>query len=119
MKVLIVDDALFMRATLRKALEPLGYEIREAENGVQAIEIAGEWSPDLITMDIVMPEMDGLQALAEIRRSASQVRVVMVTAVDQREPMQEAMRLGISDFIVKPFDENRVISAVDRALSRQ
>jgi two-component system chemotaxis response regulator CheY len=118
MKILIVDDALFMRATLRQALEPLGYEIREAENGRQAVEMVCDWHPDLVTLDIVMPEMDGLQALAEICRSSPGTLVVMVTAVEQRQPMQEAMRLGISDFIVKPFDEARVISAIDRALSR-
>jgi two-component system chemotaxis response regulator CheY len=118
MKILIVDDALFMRAMLRKALEPLGYEINEAENGREAVEQCRLWKPDLITLDIVMPEMDGLQALAAIRKEMPATRVVMVTAVDQREPMREAMNLGISDFIVKPFDENRVVSAIDRALAR-
>ncbi len=118
MKILIVDDALFMRAMLRKALEPLGYEIQEAENGRLAVEQCRAWKPDLITLDIVMPEMDGLEALAIIRKESPATRVVMVTAVDQRNLMRQAMDLGISDFIVKPFDENRVISAVDRALAR-
>lgn len=118
MKILIVDDALFMRAMLRKALEPLGYETQEAENGRLAVEQNRTWKPDLITLDIVMPEMDGLEALAVIRKESPATRVVMVTAVDQRSLMRQAMDLGISDFIVKPFDENRVISAIDRALAR-
>ncbi len=118
-KILICDDALFMRTLIRKALEPLGYDVvGEAENGAQAIAMARELKPDLMTLDIVMPEMDGITALERIRKEEPGIRVVMVTAVDQREYMQKAMRLGIADFIVKPFDDSRVISAIDRALSR-
>lgn len=118
-KILICDDALFMRTLIRKALEPLGYDVvGEAENGAQAITMARELKPDLMTLDIVMPEMDGITALERIRKEEPGIRVVMVTAVDQREYMQKAMRLGIADFIVKPFDDSRVISAIDRALSR-
>lgn len=118
-RILIVDDALFMRSLIRKALVPLGYHIvAEAENGRQAVDLCGQHHPDLVTLDIVMPEMDGLEALAIIRRDHPTTRVIMVTAVDQRECMQKAMSLGIADFIVKPFDENRVISAVDHAFAR-
>jgi len=117
-RILVVDDALFMRSLIRNALEPLGYEIDEAANGREALERCRAAAPDLVTLDIVMPEMDGLEALAILRREMPAVRPIMVTAVDQREPMEQAMALGICDFIVKPFDDSRVISAIDRALSR-
>lgn len=118
--ILIVDDALFMRSLIRKALSPLGYSIvAEAENGRQAVELCSEHHPDLVTLDIVMPEMDGLEALAVIRRNHPSTRVIMVTAVEQRESMHKAMALGIADFIVKPFDEGRIISAVDHAFARK
>lgn len=117
-RILIVDDALFMRAMIRRALEPLGYELAEAADGREAIALCRSFQPDLATLDIVMPEMDGLQALAIMRREMPAIRAVMMTAVDQREPMEQAMSLGICDFIVKPFDDNRIISAIDRALSR-
>lgn len=117
-KVLIVDDALFMRRLIRTALEPLGYEIvGEAENGFEALEMFDELQPDLMTMDIVMPELDGLQALGKIREKSQDVKVVMITAIDQRASMLEAMHLGVSDFVVKPFDEDRIVSAVEKAMS--
>ncbi len=117
--VLIVDDALFMRKLIREALEPLGFNIAgEAQNGAEAINSYNILKPDLITMDIVMPDMDGLQALRVIREASAEVRVIMITAVDQRDSMLEAMRLGVSDFVVKPFDDDRIVSAVEKAMSR-
>lgn len=117
--IAIVDDARFMRSLIRGSLEPLGYEIvGEGENGLEAIELCKRCSPDVLTLDIVMPELDGIQALEVIRRVSPSTRVVVVTAVDQREYTDRAITLGIADFIVKPFEESRVISAVDRALSR-
>ncbi len=117
--VLIVDDALFMRKLIREALEPLGFNIAgEAQNGAEAINSYNILKPDLITMDIVMPDMDGLQALKIIRETSTDVRVIMITAVDQRDSMLEAMRLGVSDFVVKPFDDDRIVSAVEKAMSR-
>ncbi len=118
-KVLIVDDALFMRRLIRGALEPLGFEIAgEAANGAEGVEKYREIKPDLVTMDIVMPEKDGLEALKEIRAENPDARVIMITAVDQRDSMLHAMKLGVSDFVVKPFDEDRIISAAEKALGR-
>ncbi len=116
-KVLIVDDALFMRKMIRTALEPLGFDIvGEAANGFEAVDMFNEFRPDLMTMDIVMPEKTGLEALSEIRRESKDVKVIMITAIDQRDSMLEAMRLGVSDFVVKPFNEDRIVSAVEKSL---
>lgn len=116
-RIMIVDDALFMRHLIRSALESVGYEIvAEAENGADGLRLFEELRPDLITLDIIMPEMDGLQVLRGIRNIDQDAKVIMVTAVDQRSCMLKAMNLGISDFIVKPFEDARVISAVERAL---
>lgn len=118
-KILIVDDALFMRNLIRDALEPLGFVIAgEAENGVEAVNKFQSLHPDLTTLDIIMPEMDGLEALKAIRGFSSDAKVIMITAVDQRDAMLQAMKLGVSDFIVKPFDDRRVISAVEKALGK-
>jgi two-component system chemotaxis response regulator CheY len=117
-RILIVDDALFMRRMIRNALEPLGYDIvGEAENGQEALNKFEELTPDLVTLDIIMPDIDGLEALSRIRAKSDAVKVIMVTAIDQREAMINAMRNGVSDFIVKPFDDDRVISAVQKALA--
>lgn len=117
-RILIVDDALFMRKLIRDALEPLGFTIcGEAGDGNIAIEKFRELRPDLTTLDIVMPNADGLAALAGIRQIDPKAKVIMVTAVDQREAMLRAMHLGVSDFIVKPFDADRILSAVEKALN--
>ncbi len=117
-RVLIVDDAMFMRKLIRDALEPMGFEVvGEAADGAIAIERFRELRPDLTTLDIVMPKADGLAALAGIRRIDAKAKVIMVTAVDQREAMLQALQLGVSDFIVKPFDADRIVSAVERAMS--
>jgi len=119
-KVLIVDDALFMRQLIKNALTPLGVEIvGEAENGREGLEKFNELQPDLVTMDIVMPEMDGIEALEKIKESKPEAKVIMVTAVDQRESMLHAMKLGVSDFVVKPFNDERIISAVEKTLGKQ
>jgi two-component system chemotaxis response regulator CheY len=117
-RVLIVDDAMFMRKLIRDALEPIGFEVvGEAGDGAIAIERFRELRPDLTTLDIVMPNADGLAALAGIRRIDARAKVIMVTAVDQRDSMLRALQLGISDFIVKPFDADRIVAAVERAMS--
>ena len=118
--VLIVEDALFMRRTIRGALEPLGFEIvGEASSGEQGLEMFKKFKPDLTTMDIVMPGMDGIEALTAIRKESPDAKVIMITAIDQRESMLAAMHLGISDFVVKPFDDNRIISAAENALGKK
>ncbi len=117
--ILIVDDALFMRNMIRSALEPLAFDtIVEAQNGREALEKFKELQPDVVTLDVVMPEMDGLATLEAIRGAAPEAQVIMVTALDQRETMLRAMQLGVSDFVVKPFDDDRVVSAVEKALAR-
>ena len=117
-RILIVDDAMFMRKLIRDALEPLGFTIcGEASDGNMAIEKFRELRPDLTTLDIVMPHADGLAALAGIRQIDPKAKVIMVTAVDQRDAMLRAMHLGVSDFIVKPFDADRILSAVEKALN--
>ncbi len=118
-RILIVDDALFMRRLIREALEPVGFEIvGEAENGLEALKIYDAEKPDLMTLDIIMPEMDGIQVLQEIRKKYPDAKIIMITAVDQRDCMLKAMSLGVSDFIVKPFDDTRVVSAVEKAIGR-
>ena len=117
--ILIVDDALFMRNMIRSALEPLAFDtIVEAQNGREALEKFEGLQPDVVTLDVVMPEMDGLATLEAIRGASPETQVIMITALDQRETMLKAMRLGVSDFVVKPFDDGRVISAVEKALTR-
>ena len=116
-KILIVDDALFMRTMIRNALEPLGYEVvGEAENGKIGVEKYGELKPDLVTLDIVMPVEDGISALKKIKKMDPGAQVIMITAVDQRDSMLEGMHLGVADFVVKPFSEHRIVSAVEKTL---
>ena len=119
-RILIVDDALFMRRLIRDALEAVGFEVvGEAGNGREALAMFEEMKPDLMTLDIIMPELDGIQVLQELRQKNKDAKVVMITAVDQREYMLKAMNLGVSDFIVKPFDDVRIVSAVEKAIGRE
>ena len=116
-RVLIVDDAPVIRLMLRDIIEYNGYEIvGECENGKQAVEKYRELKPDVVTMDITMPEKDGITALKEIMALDRTAKVVMVTAVDERESLIRAIRNGAADYIVKPFEEERVLSAVKSAL---
>ena len=106
-RVLIVDDALIMRMKIKEIAEQAGWKIAgEAASGTEAVERYRELKPDLVTMDIVMPQMDGVAALRAIRDEHPQAQVVMVSAVDQREKLMECVRLGAVDFVVKPFDTN-------------
>lgn len=117
-KILIVDDAVFMRMKLKDILEKNGYEVvAEAQNGQEAFEKYQETKPDLVTMDITMPEVDGLEALKMIREFDGQAKVLMCSAMGQQGMVMDAIRSGAIDFIVKPFDTDRVIKAVDKALS--
>ncbi len=116
-KVLIVDDAVFMRTVLRKMLEEEGYEIvAEAGNGVEAIKLAGEHQPDIVTLDITMPEMDGVTALPDIIKSSPNSKVIMCSAMGQQPMVVEAIKNGAKDFIVKPFQKARVVQAIENAL---
>ncbi|WP_208560881.1 response regulator [Marinilactibacillus kalidii] len=115
-RVLIVDDAAFMRIKLKDILEKNGYEVAaEAQNGVEAVEKFKEAKPDLVTMDITMPEKDGVEALKEIKALDPSAVVLMCSAMGQQSMVMDAIRAGAIDFIVKPFDTERVIKALDKA----
>ncbi|NOZ28595.1 MAG: response regulator [Chloroflexi bacterium] len=116
-KVLVVDDAQFMRMRCARLLTEKGFEVVEAENGAEAVRVYQEQRPDVVLMDITMPEMDGLTALKEIRRHDPNARVAMLTALGQQGIVIEAIKSGARDFIVKPFDADRVLQAVNKLLS--
>lgn len=111
--VLVVDDAAFMRVTIKNMLEKNGFSVvGEAENGRVAVNKFHELSPDIVTMDITMPEMDGLTALKAIMQMNSSARIVMMTAMGQQGMVKEAVMAGAKGFIVKPFKEETVVSAL-------
>jgi two-component system, chemotaxis family, chemotaxis protein CheY len=117
-RVLVVDDAAFMRKMVSDALVKGGHEVvGEAGNGVEAIAQFQELRPDLMTLDITMPEKDGLAALADIMASDPSAKVVMCSALGQESKVLEAIKLGAKDFVVKPFQPDRVIEAVGKALA--
>ena len=117
-KVLIVDDAAFMRMMLRDILAKNGFEVvGEAENGKVAVQMYGDLKPDVVTMDITMPEMDGIAAVKEIKAADPAAKIVMVSAMGQQAMVIEAIRSGAADFIVKPFQPDRVLEALGKALS--
>ena len=112
-RVMVVDDAMFMRASLKMMLEKNGYEIAaEAENGAIAVQKYKEIKPDLVTMDITMPEMDGLQALKQIRQFDANAKIVIVSAMGQEPVVKEAILSGAKSFIVKPFKEDFVLKTL-------
>lgn len=114
-RVLIVDDAVFMRMKLKDILEKNGYQVvGEAQNGMEAIEKYKAEAPDLVTMDITMPEMDGVTALKEIKRIDPNAKVIMCSAMGQQSMVMDAIQAGALDFIVKPFDTDRVIKSLDK-----
>jgi len=117
-KVLIVDDAAFMRMMLRDILAKNGFEVvGEADNGKVAVQMYNELKPDVVTMDITMPEMDGIAAVKEIKTADPNAKIVMVSAMGQQAMVIEAIRSGAADFIVKPFQPDRVLEALGKALS--
>lgn len=116
-KILIVDDAAFMRMMIKNILIKEGYEVvGEAENGAQAVEKYKELGPDLVTMDITMPEMDGISAVKEIMKINKGAKVVMCSAMGQQAMVIDAIQAGAKDFIVKPFQPDRVIEAISKVL---
>jgi len=117
-RVLIVDDAAFMRKVLGDALASGGHEVvGQAANGAEAVERFQELRPELTTLDITMPEKDGLEALAEIMKIDPSARVVMCSALGQETKVLESIKLGAKDFVVKPFQPARVLEAVGKALT--
>lgn len=114
--VLVVDDAAFMRMMIRDILTKEGYVIHEAVNGRDAVEKFAEVRPDLVTMDITMPEMSGLEALRAIREGDPSARILMVSAMGQQKMIVEALELGAMDFLVKPFQPTKVLETVKKCL---
>ena len=116
-KILLVDDAAFMRKMIKDTLSKNGYtDLYEAVDGADAVEKFSEIGPDLVIMDITMPNMDGLEALKAIRAKDSGANVVMCSAMGQESMVMDAVRSGAKDFIVKPFKPDRVISTVGKIL---
>ena len=117
-RVLVVDDAAFMRKMVSDALAKGGHEVvGEASNGLEAIERYQELRPEVTTLDITMPEKDGLAALKDIMALDPTARVIMCSALGQESKVLEAVKSGAKDFVVKPFQADRVIDAVGKALA--
>ncbi len=115
--ILIVDDAAFMRMMIKDVLTKNGYIVLgEAENGAKAIEKFKELTPDLVIMDITMPEVDGIEAVKEIKKIDAAAKIVMCSAMGQQAMVIESIQAGAKDFIVKPFQADRVIEAVKKVL---
>lgn len=116
--ILVVDDAKFMRVTLSSIFNNANHNVvGEGQNGMEAIELYRQLQPDLVTMDITMPEMNGIDAVKEIMKENPQAKIIMCSAMGQQKLIVEAIEAGAKDFIVKPFDESRVIEAVARVLN--
>jgi len=116
-RILIVDDAAFMRMMIKDILTKNGFEVvGEAADGSQAVEKYMELKPDLVTMDITMPEMDGIAALKKIKEKDPAATVIMCSAMGQQAMVIDAIQAGAKDFIVKPFQADRVIEAISKAI---
>ena len=115
--ILIVDDAAFMRMMIKDILSKNGFTVvGEAENGLKAVEKYKELNPDLVIMDITMPEMDGIQAVKQIKSINSGAKIIMCSAMGQQAMVIESIQAGARDFIVKPFQAERVIEAVRKVV---
>ncbi|WP_096435399.1 response regulator [Alteribacter populi] len=116
-KVLVVDDAAFMRMMIKDILTKNDYEVvAEAADGQQAVDLYKEHNPDLVTLDITMPEMDGITALKEIKSIDAEAKVIMCSAMGQQAMVIDAIQAGAKDFIVKPFQAERVLEAIGKTL---
>ncbi|MFZ5591550.1 MAG: response regulator [Bacillota bacterium] len=119
-RILIVDDAAFMRMMIKNIVVKNGYEVvGEAENGKQAVQMYAELKPDLVTMDITMPEMDGIEGVKAIRALDPNANIIMCSAMGQQAMVMEAIQAGAKDFIVKPFQQDRLLQAIERVLARK
>ena len=115
--MLVCDDAIFMRTMISDILSQAGFEIvGEAESGLQAVEKFRQLKPDLVTMDIVMPDMGGIEAVREICKTDPDAKILMWSAMGQQALVVEAIQAGAKDFVVKPFQPSRVLEAVQRVL---
>lgn len=118
-RVLIVDDAAFMRMMIKNIITKNGYEVvGEAENGQIALELYKQHKPDLVTMDITMPEMNGIEGVKAIRSIDPSANIIMCSAMGQQAMVMEAIQAGAKDFIVKPFHQERILQAMERVLAR-
>ena len=116
-KIMLVDDAAFMRMMIKNTLTQQGYtDIVEAQDGAEAVTKFAEENPDLVFMDITMPNMDGLQALKKIRENHPDAKIVMCTAMGQESMVVDAIKSGAKDFIVKPFNQERIVETVKTIL---
>ncbi len=116
-KVLVVDDAAFMRMMIKDILSKNGYQVvGEAANGMEAVEKFKELNPDIVTMDITMPEKDGIAALKDIKKISPAAKIIMCSAMGQQAMVIDAIQAGAKDFIVKPFQADRVLEAINKAL---
>lgn len=116
-RILIVDDAAFMRMMIKDILNKNGYEVvGEGENGARAVEKYKELTPDLVIMDITMPEVDGIQAVKEIKKNSPDAKIIMCSAMGQQAMVIESIQAGARDFIVKPFQAERVLEAVKKVI---
>ena len=116
MKILVVDDAAFMRFRLEKILTTAGHEVIQAENAAVALNIYREQRPDLVTMDITMPDIDGIKATYLLKKVDPGAKVIVISAMGQKSMVGEAIRAGAKDFVVKPFEPERILAAVARAV---
>lgn len=118
-RILITDDAAFMRMMIKDIVTKNGYEVvGEAQNGVEAVELYEKVKPDIVTMDITMPEKDGISAVKDIMTIDPKAKVIMCSAMGQQSLVMDAIRAGARDFLVKPFKPERVIEAIDKVLSK-
>lgn len=118
-RVLVVDDAIFMRKMISEILEENGLEVvGEADTGASAVERFKELKPDLLTMDIIMPEMNGIDAVRQIIEADSNAKIVMCSALGQQALVQEALAAGAKDFLIKPFNPSRVIEVITKVLNQ-
>ncbi|TYO96285.1 response regulator [Desulfallas thermosapovorans] len=119
LRILIVDDATFMRMMIKNIVTKNGFEVvAEAENGAQAVKLYAEHKPDLVTMDITMPEMDGIEGVKAIKKIDPNAKIIMCSAMGQQSMVMEAIQAGAMDFIVKPFKQDRILQAIDRVMNR-
>ncbi|MDY9920678.1 MAG: response regulator [Synergistota bacterium] len=119
-KILIADDSAYMRSILKDLLLRNGYDvIGEAQNGKEVLDLYGKLKPDVVAIDIMMPEMSGIQALKEIKENYPEARVVMSAAMGQQHLVVEAIRAGAADFFIKPVQAERVVEAIDKALQHR
>ena len=116
-KILVVDDAAFMRMRCTNLLKENGYEVCEATNGAEALEKYKEFKPDAVLLDITMPKMDGIMTLQELMKIDAGAKVAMVTAMGQNSMVINALKSGAKDFVVKPFDSERVLNTVRKLLN--